>query len=210
MTADEIIVANPMKQIPVPQIKEERVPAALEPEQVDRIVKACAPKSTFVGAHDRALVLLIASSGVRASECLGLTEADLHLDRDQPFVIVHGKGGRDREAACSFEAAGAVRAYLRQRGKHKAAHRPEMWLSRTGNALTVSGLRQVVADTGERAGIAALHTHALRHSAVHGMLARGMAEGDVMVQAGWKSSKQLSRYGRARAAERSRAAFFRT
>jgi integrase/recombinase XerD len=209
MLGEEIIVANPMKQIPVPQITRERVPEALEAEQVDAIVKACAPKSTFVGARDRALILLIASSGIRASECLGLREEHLHLDRDQPFVTVVGKGGAVREPSVSFEAAAAVATYLRQRGKHKAAHRPELWLSRTGNPLTVSGLRQIVADAGERVGLK-VFTHGLRHSAVHQMLARGMNDSDVQVQAGWKSLKQLGRYGAARKVERSRASFFGT
>jgi integrase/recombinase XerD len=209
MLADEIITTNPMLQIPVPQVREERVPEALEPEQIEEMVKACKPKSTFIGARDRALILLISSSGVRASECLGLTEADLHLDRDEPFVVVHGKGGKDREAACSFEAAGAVAAYLRQRRKQKSAWRPELWLSRAGNKLSVSGLRQIVADAGARVGIDGLFTHALRHSAVHGMLKRGMSDSDVQVQAGWTSAKQLQRYGKSRAVERSRASFFR-
>jgi site-specific recombinase XerD len=174
------------------------------------MVKACAPKSSFVGSRDRALIALISSSGLRASECLGLTESDLHVDSEMPYVVVrHAKGGQIREAACSFEAAQAVLTYVRQRRKHKAAHRSELWLSRAGGALTVSGLRQIVHDAAGRVGLD-VTTHHLRHSAVHGMLARGMAEGDVMVQAGWTSAKQLQRYGKSRATERSRAAFFRT
>jgi site-specific recombinase XerD len=209
MAAEDIIETDPMRQIPVVKITDEKVPQALTTEQIETIVKACAPARTFVGARDRALILLVSSSGIRASECLGLTEADLHLDSETPFVRVLGKGGAHREAAVSFEAARAVLAYLRLRRKHKAAHRPELWLSRAGHALSVSGLRQIVHDAGERAGIDGLYTHALRHSAVHAMLDRGMQEHDVMVQAGWTSTKQLQRYGRARAVERSRAAFFR-
>jgi site-specific recombinase XerD len=208
MLADEIITMNPMATIPQPSISQERVPPALEPEQVDAMVNACRPKSTFIGSRDRALLRLIASSGIRSSECLGLTEADLHLDSEQPYVVVHGKGDKYREAACSYEAAAAVQAYLRQRRKHPAAHRKELWLSRAHHALTSSGLLQVVSDAGRRVGLDC-HVHALRHSAVHGMLSRGMAEGDVMTQAGWTNPKMLGRYGRAKATERSRAAFFR-
>jgi site-specific recombinase XerD len=207
--ADEIIATNPMRDIPAPQITEERVPPALSAEQLDAMVKACAPTSVFTGARDRALILLISSSGIRASECIGLTEADLHLDSEQPYVVVRaGKGDRYRESACSHEAALAIRAYLRQRRKRPAAHRPELWLSRTGNALTSSGLLQIVRDAGKRVGLD-VHTHALRHSATHGMLSRGMPEHDVATQLGHKSLKMLARYGRARAVERSRAAFFR-
>jgi integrase/recombinase XerD len=210
MLTDEIITTNPMADIPVPQIREERVPQALEQEQIDAMVRGCRPKSTLIGSRDRALVTLISSSGIRASECLGLTESDLHLDEEQPYVTVLGKGNKFREAACSYEAAAAIAAYLRQRRKHRAAHRRELWLSRAGTALSVSGLRQIVADAGQRVGIEGLYTHALRHSAVHGMLARGMSDSDVQVQAGWTSAKQLQRYGAAKKVERSRAAFFRS
>jgi site-specific recombinase XerD len=207
--ADEIIATNPMRDIPAPQITEERVPPALSAEQLDAMVKACAPKSVFTGARDRALILLISSSGIRASECIGLTEADLHLDSEQPYVVVRaGKGDRYRESACSHEAALAVRAYLRARRKRPTAHRPELWLSRTGNALTTSGLLQIVRDVGKRVGLA-VHTHSLRHTATHHMLARGMSDHDTAIQLGHKSLKMLGRYGRARATERSRAAFFR-
>jgi len=98
----------------MPSITEERLPPALTLEQVDALVKAC-PRSRFTGARDRALILLISSSGVRAAEAMGLTESDLVLDSDQRYVVVRGKGDRYREAACSHQAALAIRAYLRAR-----------------------------------------------------------------------------------------------
>jgi site-specific recombinase XerD len=208
MVADEVIVENPMAAIPTPSIGVERVPPALSPEQVDAMVNACQPKASFVGSRDRALIQLISSSGVRASECIGLTEDDLHLDSETPFVAVHGKGGRDREAACSHAAALAIRAYLRQRRKRPTAHRTELWLSRTGRPLTTSGLLSIVTEAGKRVGLDT-HTHSLRHTATSLMLSRGMQEHDVAVQLGHKGTKQLARYGAARAVERSRAAFFR-
>jgi hypothetical protein len=42
------------------------------------------------------------------------------------------------------------------------------------------------------------------------MLERGMSDYDVARQLGHRSLKMLGRYGRARAGERSRSAFFRT
>jgi site-specific recombinase XerD len=210
MRSEEIIDVDPTRAIPTPQITEERVPPALTPEQVDAMVKAC-PRSTFTGARDRALILLISSSGLRASEAIGLTERDLELDRETPYVKVRGKGGRIRDAACSHEAALAVRAYLRARRKHPAAHRPELWLSRTGRGMTTSGLLQVVRDAAKRAGLdVRVHTHALRHTATHQMLDRGMSEHNVATQLGHKSLKMLARYGRARATERARDDFFRS
>src|SRR5262249_16495513 len=180
---------NPMAAIPAPSITEERVPPALTADQIEAMVKACAPRSTFTGARDRALILLISSSGLRSSETLGLTEDDLHLDSDQPFVVVKGKGDRYREAAVSFEPAHAVRVYVRARRTHSSAWRSELWLGRTGEPFTGSGLRQIVKDAARRAGVGNVHVHALRHSATHNMLNRGMSDHDVATQLGHKSLK---------------------
>ena len=210
LTAEEVIDTDPMRAIPTPSITEERIPPSLTRDQIAAMVKAC-PKTTFTGSRDRALILLISSSGIRASEAVGLTEADLMLDQETPFVVVRGKGDRVREAACSHEAALAIRAYLRARRKQPAAHRRELWLSRMGEPLTTSGLRQIVKAAAKRAGLGIdVHTHALRHTATHDMLERGMAEHNVATQLGHKGLKQLARYGRAKATERSRSDFFRT
>lgn len=210
LAAEEVIEADPMRQIPAPQITEERVPPALTIEQVDAMIAAC-PKSTFTGARDRALIALISSSGIRASEAIDLTEADLELDREQPFVIVRGKGDRFREAACSHEAALAVRMYLNKRRTQPTAFRSELWLSRMGGPFTTTGLRQAVQAAAKRAGITEdVHTHALRHTATHHMLDRGMSEHNVANQLGHRSLKMLARYGRAKATERARDDFFRT
>jgi integrase/recombinase XerD len=208
MTAEEIIDVDPMRAIPAPSITEERIPRVLTADEVDAMVRSCR-RSTFTGVRDRALIQLIASSGLRASEAIKLTEADLMLDSEQPFVVVRGKGDRVREAACSHAAALAIHAYLRTRRRQPAAHRPELWLSRTGRPMTRSGLLQVVREAGRRAGVGSVHTHALRHTATDHMLDRGMAEHNVATQLGHKSLKMLARYGRARAVERSRDDFFR-
>jgi site-specific recombinase XerD len=209
LVEDEIITEDPMRSVKAPQITDQRVPPALTAEQVDAIVRACPPKNTFRGARDRALILVLASSGLRASECLGLTVDDLELDSEMPYVVVrHGKGDRDREAAVSHAAAKALLGYVRQRARLDGSWRPELFLGRTGTPLTTSGLLMVVREAGKRVGLA-LHTHSLRHTATHQMLER-MGEHEVATQLGHRGTRQLSRYGAARAVERSRAAFFRS
>ena len=56
------------------------------------------------------------------------------------------------------------------------------------------GIAQMLKRRGLAAGIAGLHPHQLRHSAVHTWLANGGAEGDAMRLFGWKSRQMLSRY----------------
>jgi hypothetical protein len=51
-----------------------------------------------------------------------------------------------------------------------------------------------------------LHPHMLRHYYAHKQLSRGMAEGDLMTLAGWRSREMLSRYAAASRTDRALAA----
>jgi site-specific recombinase XerD len=64
-----------------------------EPE-VDALLAAC-DQTTWTGRRDHALLLLAVQTGLRISELIGLTRADLHLGAGA-HVTCHGKGRKDR------------------------------------------------------------------------------------------------------------------
>jgi site-specific recombinase XerD len=102
--------------------------------------------------RNRALVELVYSAGLRASEAVGLVLADVDFDREQ--LHVRGKGGKERIVPLGEEAAHVLAHYL-----HEA--RPELargaenavFLSARGRRLDTSTLRRVFA-----------HPHRLRHA----------------------------------------------
>jgi site-specific recombinase XerD len=102
--------------------------------------------------RNRALVELVYSAGLRASEAVGLVLADVDFDREQ--LHVRGKGGKERIVPLGEEAAYVLARYL-----HEA--RPELargaenavFLSARGRRLDTSTLRRVFA-----------HPHRLRHA----------------------------------------------
>ncbi len=64
-----------------------------EPE-VDALLAAC-DHTTWTGRRDHAMLLLAVQTGLRISELIGLTRADLHLGAGA-HVVCHGKGRKDR------------------------------------------------------------------------------------------------------------------
>ena len=75
--------------------------------------------------------------------------------------------------------------------------------SRTGEALTLSGLYLAVRRRGQQAGIEHLHPHVFRHGTATALLKAGVQEADVRLLLGWsRGSRMLERYTKATAVER--------
>jgi site-specific recombinase XerD len=114
--------------------------------------------------RDRAIAGLMLLSGLRSSEVLGLRVEDVDIARR--WVRVMGKGAKERSVPIDTDVAGAIQTYL-------LAERPQTEAEalfvvakgpHRGQPLTPAGLRTVFRYHRQRAGVAAGHPHALRHS----------------------------------------------
>jgi site-specific recombinase XerC len=200
MHAEDEIPVNPFAGIPQPAVPEKmtEVPDAID---LTRLLKACEGKD-FAARRDKALILVMADAGPRASELIGMKCGD--VDLADLVVIVMGKGRRPRGLPLGRKAAAALDAYVRMRARRKDADRPELWLGARG-PLTTSGLRQMLIRRGAEVGLK-IHPHMLRHYFADGWLRAGGTEGDLMRITGWKSRQMVDRYGAAVAASRARQA----
>ncbi len=155
---------------------------ALDQGQVRAMCDAAARRPGPEGACARALVEVLYGCGLRASEAAGLSMSDLHLDdAADPFVVVHGKGARQRAVAVPVVAREALLAYLRvgrpelrARDVHprrdQARHRDAdaVFLTAAGRRLGRPGVWRVVQAVADDAGLIEqgqrVFPHALRHS----------------------------------------------
>ena len=200
MYEQDEIPTNPFTGIPQPAVPEKmtEVPEAAD---LTKLIRACSGKD-FGSRRDKALLLVLADAGPRASELIGLKVDDVDLG-DQ-VLIVMGKGHRPRGIPIGRKAAAALDAYLRIRNRREDSDRPELWLGNRG-PLTTSGLRQILIRRGSEVGIK-IHPHALRHYFADAWLRQGGTEGDLMRVTGWKSRQMVDRYGASVAASRAREA----
>jgi len=198
------ISVSPMARMRPPAVPETPVPVVPD-EDLRKLLATCATTS-FEDRRDLALLRVMIDTGIRLSEAAGMTLSDVDFETD--VIVVLGKGRRPRAVPFGPKTATALDRYVRVRARHRRASDPGFWLGPQG-ALGTSGITQVLRRRCRQAGIAQIHPHQLRHTAVHAWLATGGEEGDAMRIFGWKSRDMLSRYGASRADERARESFRR-
>lgn len=156
-----------------------RLPKAIDEEEVARLIEA-APPVDPVGRRDRAMLELLYGTGMRVSELVGLSLADLRSDTG--LVRVVGKGDKERLVPLGRCAAEALDQWLGEGGR--PALEPRRWarrgdaeavfLNRRGGRLTRQGAWGVLKGRARRAGLEdRVHPHVLRHSCASHMLAHG-------------------------------------
>ena len=141
-----------------------RLPKVLGHNDVDRLFEAIATRIARVPADPNdlrlsALVELLYGSGLRATELVSLPRNAIAPDR--PYLILRGKGGRERLVPISDRARAAVAAWR----AHVAADRA--WLFPSGKAhLSRVRLYQLLQALAAEAGIPPdrISPHVLRHA----------------------------------------------
>jgi integrase/recombinase XerD len=85
-----------------------RLPKTLSMFEVDALL-AQPDLSTTLGLRDKAMLELLYATGIRVSELVGLRMQNVNLERG--FLVVMGKGSKERAVPLGEAAAAAVRSY---------------------------------------------------------------------------------------------------
>ncbi|MBV9448392.1 MAG: site-specific tyrosine recombinase XerD [Streptosporangiaceae bacterium] len=174
---------DPAREV-TPPSPPRRLPKAIPLSDVERLLDAAGPGPDDAVAadarhlRDRALLEFLYGTGARISESTGLDIDELRLDED-PVVRLAGKGGKHRIVPVGSYAVRALEAYLiRARPALAAASKrvsvaPAVFLNARGGRLTRQGAWGVLQAAAERAGLAGVSPHTLRHSFATHMLDGG-------------------------------------
>lgn len=166
---------------------ERRLPVFFNDDELSRIVLACStpPKGSRVrwSPLDRALLTVLLSTGVRASELCSMAPRDLRTQAGVRVLRVVGKGSKERQIPLAPEAARIVDRWLATRqgvardtgtvlGPANVLFVDEQGRPVTGSRLDTrvrSWLAQ--ADVDLRPGAV---THAFRHTFAHRLVTNGV------------------------------------
>jgi integrase/recombinase XerD len=150
-----------------PSWRDRSLPRGIAFSDLQRML-ACCDRRTLVGKRDYAILLLLARLGLRQCEVCALTLDD--LDWIRGVLTIHGKGKKSAELPIPDDVGRAISAYLLRRPRVDArgvflrVHAPY-------RPLRVIG--QPILAASQRAGIAPVSPHRLRHTAATEMLRRG-------------------------------------
>lgn len=152
--------ANPLAYFPKIKAAPRKLPVVLSAEEVKRLL-ASPPDDTVLGIRDRAILTLLYGTGIRASECAGLTEQS--VDLEEMTVHVVGKGGHERTVPMNERVTDALRLYRRVRGP--SSPEAAFFRSRSGAAMGRGAIYERVRTHARRARIhKPVSPHRLRHT----------------------------------------------
>src|SRR5271167_3281693 len=104
---------------------------------------------------------ILYGTGIRASECAGLTEQD--IDWQEQTIHVVGKGGHERTVPLNEDVVDMLKQYRLARGPVKS--NATFFRSREGGAMSRNAIYERVRTTGRKARIEKrVSPHQLRHT----------------------------------------------
>ena len=160
----------------VRQWKLATLPQHLSPKQIEQAIDHC-PHDTALGLRDRAILLLLARLGIRASEVANLTLDDFNW-HESHVRIRSVKTGTERALPISDEVGNALADYLEARGVVVGTRALFLRaIPPRHRSLSPNTVSCVAHHALRRAGIEVKRSgaHVFRHSAATHMVRRGAA-----------------------------------
>jgi integrase/recombinase XerC len=171
LTREGVVAINPAKLVRTPKAPK-KLPDVPTAEQVNALIDAvpgAGPDRPYP-ARDRAIFEFLYGCGLRVSELVGLNLED--IDRSERWLLVRGKGRKERQVPYAGRAAEALERYLGERAVVR--DQPAAFLNHRGGRLTATSVRNMVKlYTSLTGGDPTLHPHSFRHAYATHLLADG-------------------------------------
>ena len=161
----DAIPANPAADLDLPRKQTRKLPKALDPAEIQRLLAIPNPADPF-GLRDRTILELFYATGIRRTEMTNLDHGD-YDPAARTLLVRQGKGGKSRLLPVGERAAAWLDRYLAE-ARPLFAHLPAetaMFLSGYGTRITPAYLGTWVKGLMKRCGIDKPGScHLFRHS----------------------------------------------
>ncbi len=204
LSESRAIGSTPFDSVPIP-VRDETMTKGLETTDVSRLLEiARNGRPDCKAARDAAMVSLLAQEGIKANELISLRWSDLLQEKENATLRISGT--RTRAIALSKESLEQLLAYRRhyQLIKHPAiVHSPEkrIFIAFKGRdaasplaLMTRHGLKFILYELGDKAGLSRLNTEQLRHFAVGNLITRGRSPEEIMLHMGLRRIGNIAKH----------------
>lgn len=180
LAREEGLARNPARNVSAPKLAK-KLPTVISAENANRLVESVSfdsdrHRSEDRVVRDRLIFELLYGAGLRARELASLKLTD--FDLTERWILVRGKGRKEREVPYGTNAAAALERYLLVRTKLRPpAGETALLLHRWGGRLcrlSTRSIRRIVKKYSQQFnGDPSTHPHSLRHAFATHLLSEG-------------------------------------
>ena len=160
----------------------------LTADDVRKLTKAA--RQTRNGDRDTLLISLTYHHGLRVSELVAVRWSDIDL-KAETISVKRLKKGRSSKQLLAPDDLRALKAMHRDR---KPAAHEHVFLSERRGPMTVDAVQFMLKGVAERAGVANVHPHALRHAMAYHHALKGLPTRDIANLMGHKNLNNADIY----------------
>ena len=166
----------------------EHLPQFLSHDEVFDLIDA------VLDSRDRAILELLYSTGIRVGEAETMKCCD--VDMQKGFIMVTGKGSKQRYVPVGERALSAISSYLGTRGINDSIYCTEpLFLNSRGNPMRSRSIRRVIYQWALQASLARhVSPHVIRHTFASHMLDAGADLRSIQEMLGHASLSTTQRY----------------
>lgn len=198
LSREKLLRQDPSAMVSTPKL-EKTLPRIMTEEEMNNFlnrVSEVAEAGEWKNVRDRAIFELLYASGLRVSELVHLDIRSVNLGEN--FVLVRGKGNRERIVPFGSKAKAALEAYLPIRDQIILGARGDgsaLFLNARGGRLTPRSVHRLLKRYATRYGPnIRVSPHSLRHAFASHLLAEGADLRAIQEMLGHKSLSTTQKY----------------
>ena len=173
---ERLINSNPIKNIKQPKL-ENKLPTLISIDDIQKLINYSRGDKSNLGIRLNCMIEIMYATGIRVTELVTMTLASLYQDKN--FIIILGKGNKERLIPVSKDTQNTINKYLKIRKFFTNKDIEVKWLfpskkSKAGH-ITRQRYSQLLLDLSNEANlkIKKISPHKLRHAFASHLLANG-------------------------------------
>lgn len=171
LAIEGLVQENIAKAVNAPKTSK-KLPLFLYPTEIEALLSA--PKNDVLGIRDRAIMELLYATGMRVGELVLLKTNDINFGSN--YVIVFGKGSKERVVFFGRKAAESLEEYLKKSRPFliKDIDCDGLFLNKNGTAISDRSVRRIIEKYVKNKALNNnISPHTLRHTFATHMLNNG-------------------------------------